>query len=239
MNNTHVKGYDTKPRLFAIGDIKGDMFALANLMLKIRMHPLALNDTFVFIGNLVGRGPASRGVINYVSNLKNVHPTNKIVVLRGPDDHRFLLSKPAFFFESPVGRVVLNSFKDYRGSPKPTINIRDLCVARKYIHSLPFVYETEHLVFVPSCLDISKPINQQDRGLVMFKSSSDLYTNSSTFPKRIVHGNCPQSLPTIRKNLINVDGSKDDKMLSCVVFDQNTGTPLDIITTERSTNKDV
>ena len=228
--NTHKKGYDTKPRLFAIGDINGDIKALQDIMLKIERHPLALNDTIVFVGNLVGKGKGSRDVLSFVRNLHKKYTTNKIVILRGQNDHKLLLSKKTYE-TSEDGRNVIDSFIN----PKTNkLDIRELCLARKYIHSLPCMYETTKLVFTSSAIDISKPTKQQDIGFLMFRDPSFMYQIDINFPKRVVHGNYPQKTIAIKKNLINLDSSKDNKLLSCVVFDSKSENPIDTIVTDRS-----
>ena len=51
-------------RTFAIGDIHGDLAALATLF--ERLPDLVAGDTVVFLGDYIDRGPNSAGVVAWV-----------------------------------------------------------------------------------------------------------------------------------------------------------------------------
>ena len=66
--NNLVKDLKSKEnRVLVIGDIHGCSQALADL-LKI-MEPIHADDTIVFIGDYIDRGPDSKGVIDIILNL--------------------------------------------------------------------------------------------------------------------------------------------------------------------------
>lgn len=74
-------------RTFVIGDIHGDIAALATLW---KMFPLLdPSDTLVFLGDYVDRGPDSAGAVDFVRNL-NSSTAARIVTLRGNHEDAWL-----------------------------------------------------------------------------------------------------------------------------------------------------
>jgi serine/threonine protein phosphatase 1 len=67
-------------RTFALGDIHGDLEALQRVM--TRLPDLTSDDTVVFLGDYLDRGPDSAGVVAWVRGLPTSSPA-KIVALRG------------------------------------------------------------------------------------------------------------------------------------------------------------
>jgi serine/threonine protein phosphatase 1 len=80
-------------RTFVIGDIHGELPALERLL--TRMEPLTEEDTVVFLGDYVDRGPNSRGVIERVQRFCTESPTHSIT-LRGNHEDKWIQS-----FEKP------------------------------------------------------------------------------------------------------------------------------------------
>jgi serine/threonine protein phosphatase 1 len=74
-------------RTFAIGDIHGDLTALQTLF--ERLPVLTRDDTIVFLGDYIDRGPESAGVVEFVRTLDNTTPA-KIVALRGNHEDAWL-----------------------------------------------------------------------------------------------------------------------------------------------------
>ena len=70
---------------FVIGDIHGCSDLLAELLEKIK--PLAKDDTVIFIGDYIDRGPDSRGVIDIVLQLRAEH--SRVITLMG--NHELML----------------------------------------------------------------------------------------------------------------------------------------------------
>ena len=66
-------------RTFAVGDIHGDLTALHTLF--ERLPALTDDDTIVFLGDYIDRGPESAGVIQFVRELADKGPA-KVVALR-------------------------------------------------------------------------------------------------------------------------------------------------------------
>src|SRR5262245_41957495 len=74
-------------RTFAVGDIHGDLTALETLF--ERLPTLNDDDTIVFLGDYMDRGPESAGVIKYVRALARKGPAN-VITLRGNHEDAWL-----------------------------------------------------------------------------------------------------------------------------------------------------
>ena len=81
-----------KERIFAIGDIHGDFNALKSLVTNLNLQK---NDTLVFLGDVIDKGPASKEVLEYLCELdkkyscifiKGNHEDALIRILNNPQD---------------------------------------------------------------------------------------------------------------------------------------------------------
>ena len=75
------------PRTIAVGDIHGHAAALAALVAAIQPQP---NDTLVFLGDSVARGPDSRGVLNQLIELSQ---RLTVVALMGNHEESMLAAR--------------------------------------------------------------------------------------------------------------------------------------------------
>jgi len=103
-------------RTFAIGDIHGDLKQLSKLM--SRLPVLTKDDTVVFMGDYLDRGPDSKGVIRYLMRLPAKTPA-KIVFLRGNHEDGWLRALggnwPEFIL--PVHNGCLQTMESYLDRP--------------------------------------------------------------------------------------------------------------------------
>jgi serine/threonine protein phosphatase 1 len=74
----------TRPRVLAIGDVHGCLIALDRLLELVQPRP---EDTVVVLGDVVDRGPDSRGVIDRLLRLRD---QTKLVVLQGNHEQMML-----------------------------------------------------------------------------------------------------------------------------------------------------
>ncbi|MBP9113249.1 MAG: serine/threonine protein phosphatase, partial [Polyangiaceae bacterium] len=75
-------------RTFAIGDIHGDLQALRKVMSKL--PTLDADDTVVFLGDYVDRGPQSKQVIDFIRTEYPKTTKAKIVALKGNHEDGWL-----------------------------------------------------------------------------------------------------------------------------------------------------
>jgi len=101
-------------RTFAIGDIHGDAAHLFKLLSYL--PTLDENDTLVFLGDYVDRGPRSREVVDYVRGLPE-QTTARIVALRGNHEDAWLrvIDKGWDEFVIPPGNGCLAAMRSYVG----------------------------------------------------------------------------------------------------------------------------
>ncbi len=148
-------------RTIAIGDIHGDLGALETLF--DRLPTLDENDTVVFLGDYVDRGPDSAGVVAYVRALAERGPAT-VVALRGNHEDAWLqvMEKgwPEFVF--PRGNGCLECYRSFTGKPIPAED--DMATAEEitamlagsflpadvvaWMRGLPFFYEDDHAIYV-------------------------------------------------------------------------------------------
>lgn len=156
-------------RTFAVGDIHGDTEHLYRLM--SRLPDLTHEDTLVFLGDYVDRGPRSKHAIEYVRTLQRDVPA-KVVALRGNHEDAWLRvidsGWDAFIIPSPNG--CLAALRSYTGAPYPEENeipkAEELEAMRtgsfypkevvEWFRSLPLYYEDEHAIYVHAGLPRKK-----------------------------------------------------------------------------------
>jgi serine/threonine protein phosphatase 1 len=148
-------------RTFAIGDIHGDLEALE--ILFQRLPQITSDDTVVFLGDYIDRGPQSAGVVTWVRDFTVKTPA-KVVTLRGNHEDAWLQvidsGWPEFVF--PRGNGCLESYRSFVGKAvpdehePPTNEELDAMMEGKFfpadvvawMRELPFFYEDDHAIYV-------------------------------------------------------------------------------------------
>jgi serine/threonine protein phosphatase 1 len=148
-------------RTFAIGDIHGEtghLFKLFSLL-----PALDADDTVVFMGDYVDRGPHSKEVVDFVRTL----PTEtkaKVVALRGNHEDGWLrvIDEGWDGFVSPPTNGCLQTFRSFTGGKPareeelPLVKERMLIQTGDFFppdvvdwfRSLPYWYEDDHAIYV-------------------------------------------------------------------------------------------
>ena len=148
-------------RTFAIGDIHGDTTQLHKLF--SRLPEFTAEDTVVFLGDYVDRGPNSAKAVEFVRRLPSQIPA-KVVALRGNHEDAWLrvVERGWDEFVMPPGNGCLAAYRSYTGGPIPTDNELPKSSERMslqtgaffpdedidWFRSLPFWYEDEHAIYV-------------------------------------------------------------------------------------------
>jgi len=148
-------------RTFAVGDIHGDLASLR--LLFERLPQLTSDDTVVFLGDYVDRGPDSAGVVGWVRELSK-RTKAKIVTLRGNHEDAWLQvideGWPEFLI--PRGNGCYECYRSFVGRPVPAEH--DMPTPEEYdeilsgsffpaevvawMRTLPFFYEDDHAIYV-------------------------------------------------------------------------------------------
>lgn len=148
-------------RSFAIGDIHGDLAALDVLL--ARLPPLDADDTLVFVGDYVDRGPDSAGVIARLRGLAADGPA-RVVALRGNHEDAWvqIVDQGWPEFVMPRGNGCLECYRSFRGLPPPgpteqptDEELREMLEGTffppdviAWMRELPWFYEDDHAIYV-------------------------------------------------------------------------------------------
>jgi serine/threonine protein phosphatase 1 len=148
-------------RTFAIGDIHGDLDALQ--VVFRRLPEITSNDTVVFLGDYIDRGPNSAGVVHWVRDFTARTPA-KVVALRGNHEDAWLhvIERGWPEFVLPRGNGCLESYRSFQGGPVPGADepptgpeLDAMCAGRffppevvAWMRELPYFYEDEHAIYV-------------------------------------------------------------------------------------------
>jgi serine/threonine protein phosphatase 1 len=148
-------------RTFAIGDIHGDLQALETLFK--RLPTLTEDDTIVFLGDYIDRGPNSKGVVEWVREFTKKSPTHTIC-LRGNHEDAWIQVIDSGWpeFIMPRGNGCLEALRSFTGQPVP--DTEDVPTGEEleamftgsfmppdvieWFKTLPFWYEDEHAIYV-------------------------------------------------------------------------------------------
>jgi serine/threonine protein phosphatase 1 len=148
-------------RTFAIGDVHGDLDGLKRVF--ERMPSLEKDDTVVFVGDYVDRGPCSAEVVEFVRNLASTGPV-RVVALRGNHEDAWLrvIADGWPEFVSPRGNGCLAAMRSFVGGPAPSADEEPTPEEKKalmsgsffpadvveWFRSLPYWYEDDHAIYV-------------------------------------------------------------------------------------------
>jgi serine/threonine protein phosphatase 1 len=203
-------------KIFAIGDIHGCISELNNLMKKLDIK--AKEDTLVFIGDYIDRGPDSKGVINSILEIRQV--IDHVVCLKGNHEQMFLnyhrerLDEELFMENG--GMSTLISYGFMRAGREEKINVPESHM--QFFSTLLSYYETDHYIFVHAGLRPGIPLKRQDMDDLLW-IREEFINSSYNFGKTVVFGHTPVSLtePLINKNKIGIDtGAVYGGKLTCV-----------------------
>jgi len=141
-------------RTLAIGDAHGHSFALAGLLQLVEPRP---DDTIVFLGDYVSRGPDSRGVLQAVMDLRR---RCEVVALRGNHEEMLLDAR-----NDPESLAMYVAVGGDAGlvSPRPRQRNRALSGERwAFLEGLPLCHETDSHFFVHGNYAPNRPLSDQD-----------------------------------------------------------------------------
>lgn len=153
----------TAPRTIAIGDIHGQLAELEVLL--SRLPPLRAEDTLLFIGDYLDRGPDAAGVVRLVREELPARTPARIVALRGNHESAWLgvLAGAGPDFVLPAKNGCLATLRSFSGGPPPApgdfpSDPREMAALVSgsffpravvdWMAGLPWWHEDEHALFV-------------------------------------------------------------------------------------------
>jgi serine/threonine protein phosphatase 1 len=191
-------------RVFAIGDIHG--CAGTFKALAIRKLKLETGDKIYLLGDLIDRGPDTKGVFDFIFSLREsgIHVT----ILRGNHEQMLLDSisddEAHQFWLKIGGREVLESFKTTHARNIPEKYLNEIQLSQKIIFHNNFI-------LVHAGLDFSEddPLKNEDA----FMRIRKMQVNKKWLGgRKIIHGHTPQVLSEI----LNQDGTVFNLDSGCV-----------------------
>ena len=182
-------------RIFTIGDIHGTLDKLRMLMAGIKWNPV--QDTLVFIGDYVDRGPESAGVIDYILQLQQ--QSDNVVCLMGNHEQMLLeflegTNIPNFIYNG--GQTTIDSYGGPEGGmPEEHFD---------FLRNLKVLHEIDDYIFVHAGLRDGLPLDRQDPHDCLW--IRDEFINSTyDHGKRVIYGHPPTRKPVVMKNKIGID----------------------------------
>lgn len=175
-------------RTIAIGDIHGCSVALRTLLMAIDPQP---DDTLIFMGDYVDRGPDSRGVLDQIIALVD---RCEIVPLLG--NHELMLmesmqNREMFeFWKACGGTETLSSY----GGTLDNLPFEHLV----FLRGLRRWYETEKFIFVHANYDEAVPIDQVTDDLLFWEHVNTVPPNPHYSGKTVIVGHTPQGNGCVR-----------------------------------------
>lgn len=168
-------------RHLVIGDIHGCLTALKALIGFLDLTP---KDTIVTLGDYIDRGPASRGVIDYLLELRSKY---RVINLKGNHEELMEYARESEedlnFWLDNGGRVAMDSFG--------VDNVKK--ISGKYwgfIVSCYQYHETDNHIFVHAGLKPDVPLKRQHTNVLFWQRINESKPHMSG--KTVVCGHSPQ-----------------------------------------------
>ncbi|KQY57798.1 serine/threonine protein phosphatase [Ensifer sp. T173] len=210
---------------FAVGDIHGCLTELQALLRQIETY--APEGRVIFLGDLIDRGPDSRGVIELIMAGPQKQGWSWLT-LKGNHEEMLLGARSG---ESDVDWWLLNGGKETLASYHHTIPAAHL----KWLMQLPSIIVEPFRIFVHAGVDETMPLERQGEEIFLWIRRPDNHSGDY-WGKHLCHGHTPsRSNPRTVGNRTNVDSAAVfGGSLSCAIFDDDVpGGPIGFLSTGR------
>ncbi len=226
-------------RIYAIGDIHGHLDLLIEAHARIANDALAVDDIdapIIHVGDLVDRGPDSKGVIEYLR--AGIAAGKNWIVLKGNHDRMFtgfladikhhddgLRADLSYLHYKIGGGSTLASYGVKNAADRRLKPVHAEAVAavpqnhRTFLEALPTSYRRGDAMFVHAGVRPDVPLNQQTETDLLWIRGAFLDDNRD-YGLLIVHGHTAIDKPRHYGNRINIDsGAAYGGPLSAVVIE--------------------
>lgn len=226
-------------RTYAIGDIHGQLALLREVHGLIAADRARIGDggsDVVHVGDLVDRGPDSRGVIDYL--LEGIGRREPWVVLKGNHDRMFegFLDDPDYhdpglradlYWTHPRlgGDTTLASYDVPGAGERMLFDLHEDAIRnvpgshRAFVQSLPFMYRAPGIAFVHAGIRPGLALQDQTENDLLW-IRNDFLNDPRDHGALIVHGHTPVEAVTHYGNRLNIDtGAGYGRALSAVVIE--------------------
>jgi len=202
----------SEEKIFVIGDVHGCLEMLKRLIDKIEWNPA--NDRLIFIGDYIDRGENSKGVIDFILQLKE--DSTLIQCLIGNHEQMFIDYLSGVDSQSSLlngGLSTLRSYEEMRRSQDdPLIPPSHL----DFFSSLLIMIELEHYYIVHAGFHPNIGIEDQSLNDMIWIREEFIYSDYD-FGKVVIFGHTPFNSPLVMKNKIGIDtGAVFGNYLTCL-----------------------
>ncbi|ABR63499.1 serine/threonine protein phosphatase [Sinorhizobium medicae] len=209
---------------FAVGDIHGCLAQLETLLASI--ESIAAGGRVIFLGDLVDRGPDSRGVVERI--MAGPRTTGwKWITLKGNHEAMLVAARKG---RPEMSLWLINGGEETMASYGGAIPLSHLV----WMAELPSIIIERHRIFVHAGVDENIPLDEQGDDILLWMRTDPNYSGTY-WGRHVCHGHTPsRSNPRTVGNRTNVDsGAVFGGMLSCAVFDDDrAGGPIDFLVTD-------
>jgi len=186
--------------VFAVGDIHG---CLSNLMQAVdwcrgRASDIGVDPFFVFLGDYVDRGPDSKGVIEYLTRLRQEGDVGLACIKGNHDDMLVKTWKDPEYpragnwwehggqqtLASYGWNPLLHGFPDSLEDWIPSEHV-------EFLETMPLVAESANHLFVHAGLRPGIPLENQDPEDLLW-IRGDFYRDTFDYGKPVLHGHTPE-----------------------------------------------
>ena len=206
----------SEEKIFVIGDIHGCLGMLKELINKIEWDPA--NDRLIFLGDYIDRGKNSKGVIDFILQLKK--DSSHIQCLIGNHEQMFLDYLSGVDRQSSLlngGLSTLKSYEEVRqSSNEPLIPSSHL----DFLSTLLPMIELEQYYIVHAGFRPHIKIKDQALNDMVWIREEFIYSDYN-FGKVVIFGHTPLHSPLIMRNKIGIDtGAVFGNYLTCLELPQ-------------------
>ena len=180
-------------RYIAITDIHGELDKLNSVLDKIDKKP---DDTFVFMGDYIDRGPNSKGVVERIMEIGKYF---KSIYLIGSHEYALMHAKKddyyQFLFDNYGGPATTRSYGGFENIFR---------THGEFFKNLKFYHLTDKYLFVHAGIDPNYPLDRQSEVDLVYIRGKFIYSNHK-LPQKIIFGHTEFDKPYIDKGKIGID----------------------------------
>ena len=185
-----------KPRILAVGDVHGCLTALDALLDSVDLQP---DDTLIFLGDYVDRGPDSRGVLERLielsarPNTRFLRGNHDLWMERAREDRQWFTS---WLSRGVGGLQTLDSYGSFAEIP---------LAHWQFLDNLSEYYQTENEIFVHGAVDAELELADQHEQVLLWERVDNQAPHFSG--KRVICGHTSQKngLPLDRRFAVCID----------------------------------
>lgn len=187
-------------KFIAIGDIHGCLKSMQAILDKLEPY---YDRTFVFVGDYIDRGPASKQVVDYLIDFRQ---KVDCIFLRGNHEQMLLdafkRNKQNLWMMNG-GQATLQSYKK-DGDTVTLPNEHD-----EFYEGTRMYYDTDKYFFVHAGISpgksIAESLEDEEEVREFLWERSHLNAFDTPWEKTVVFGHTPRSNPIKKKNMIGID----------------------------------